>query len=387
MAFFVALATGAIIIVLLGIISPLPETEQVTVSKPKPEKKEREKSVRKSKRQKERSESIRMTRTQGHHVARIGKTPDELRAYLDDCLEPSNRHLHQEYSALRKDCLKREISENLTTNYATDPKNHALNRYPDIIPYDQTVVLLGGGGIPEEKVAYYINASYIYAVTPCKDAYTAPQLNRTKVEYIAAQGPLKKTVVDFWEMIAEKRISIIVMLTQLVERNVPKCAAYWPDEVNATVIHMCHGKELAVTLISEEDCPSYVIRKFNLVSGTDESEPAVVTQLHMKLWPDHGVPDLAEFAAVLNEYQTLKMSDVNKDAPTLVHCSAGVGRTGIFIAADIIKRQMDSDVEWFDIHGTVSQLRFCRMHMVQKVDQYVFLHQFVRSLLDEKPQS
>ncbi|TGZ72657.1 hypothetical protein CRM22_001958 [Opisthorchis felineus] len=384
MAFIVSLATGAIIIVLLGLIFPLPETEQVSLPKPKSEEKERVKSFRRSKQQKERSESIRMTRTQGHHVARIGKTIDELRAYLDDCLQPLNRHLHEEYSALRKDCLKREISENLTTNYATEPKNHALNRYPDIIPYDQTVVLLGRGSIPGEEVKYYINASYIYAVTSCKDAYTAPQLNPEKVEYIAAQGPMKKTIVDFWEMVAENHISLIVMLTQLVEKNVPKCAAYWPDEVNATVIHMCHGKELAVTLISEEDYPSYVIRRFSLVSGTDESEPAIVTQLHMKLWPDHGVPDLAEFAAVLNEYQKLKMSDLNKDAPTLVHCSAGVGRTGIFIAADIIKRQMDSDVEWFDIRGTVSQLRFCRMHMVQKVDQYVFLHQFVRSLLDER---
>ncbi|KER20112.1 LOW QUALITY PROTEIN: hypothetical protein T265_15390, partial [Opisthorchis viverrini] len=416
-------------------------------------------------------------------VVQTGRTIGELRAYLDECLQPTCMQLDEEFTTLRQNCLKKEIDENMTTNIATDPKNHALNRYPDIIPYDHNAVLLSGNNPLQKevhdsnpistsrlslsrfaqpgsiqalalpsggmKIGHYINASYIYAVNPSKDAQAAPKLNPARVDFIAAQAPLKKTIADFWEMIAENHVSLIVMLTQLVEDNVPKCARYWPDEVYATTIHMSHGNELAVTLIAEEDYPSYTIRKISLVdfdvaSGlrhrfTDRrvdgsipttlprlvlpklgppssiaalvlpsgweldtesglqlkdflifltllivvhfsypcdlffvlsSEDAVsttVTQLQMKLWPEHGVPYLADFTAVINEYQKLKVIEENRGAPTLVHCSTGSARSGVFIAADIIKRQLDSGEGLFDIQGTVELLRECRMHMVHKV--------------------
>ncbi|GAA51386.1 protein tyrosine phosphatase receptor type B [Clonorchis sinensis] len=317
-------------------------------------------------------------------VVQTGRTIGELRAYLDECLQPTSMQLDEQFTTLRQDCLKREIDENMTTNYATDPKNHALNRYPDIIPYDHTAVLLSGSNPLKNEIEYYINASHIYAINPSKDAQSAPKLNPARVDYIAAQAPLKKTIADFWEMIAENHVSLIVMLTQLVEDNVPKCARYWPDEVYATTIHMSHGNELAVTLISEEDYPSYIIRKISLVTGSEDAASTTVTQLQMKVWPEHGVPYLADFTAVINEYQKLKLIEENRGAPTLVHCSTGAARSGVFIAADIIKRQLDSGEGLSDIQGTVALLRECRMHMVQKVNQYVFLHQYVRSLLNGK---
>ncbi|TGZ71586.1 hypothetical protein CRM22_002557 [Opisthorchis felineus] len=303
-------------------------------------------------------------------VVQTGRTIGELRAYLDECLQPTSMQLDEQFTTLRQDCLKREIDENMTTNFATDPKNHALNRYPDIIPYDHTAVLLSGNNPLKNEIEYYINASHIYAINPCKDAHAAPKLNPARVDYIAAQAPLKKTIADFWEMIAENHVSLIIMLTQLVEDNVPKCARYWPDEVYATTIHMSHGNELAVTLISEEDYPSYIIRKISLVSGSEEAASTTVTQLQMKFWPEHGVPYLADFTAVINEYQKLKLIEENRGAPTLVHCSTGAARSGVFIAADIIKRQLDSGEGLFDIQGTVALLRECRMHMVQKVPNW-----------------
>ncbi|OON22965.1 Protein-tyrosine phosphatase, partial [Opisthorchis viverrini] len=300
-------------------------------------------------------------------VVQTGRTIGELRAYLDECLQPTCMQLDEEFTTLRQNCLKKEIDENMTTNIATDPKNHALNRYPDIIPYDHNAVLLSGNNPLQKEIGHYINASYIYAVNPSKDAQAAPKLNPARVDFIAAQAPLKKTIADFWEMIAENHVSLIVMLTQLVEDNVPKCARYWPDEVYATTIHMSHGNELAVTLIAEEDYPSYTIRKISLVDSSEDAVSTTVTQLQMKLWPEHGVPYLADFTAVINEYQKLKVIEENRGAPTLVHCSTGSARSGVFIAADIIKRQLDSGEGLFDIQGTVELLRECRMHMVHKV--------------------
>ncbi|KER21125.1 hypothetical protein T265_10484 [Opisthorchis viverrini] len=212
----------------------------------------------------------------------------------------------------------------------------------------------------------YINASYVYAVEPCKDAYSSPSLDRSRVDYIAAQAPLKRTVADFWQMVAENRVTLIVMLTELNEGGTSKSAKYWPDEVYATTSHVWSGNELTVTLIAEQDHPSFVIRTLSLVSALNVDEPVTVTQIQMKSWPDHGVPDVEEFAALIDEYRRLKDAEPPGHGPSLIHCSAGIGRSGIFIAADVIRRQLEKGVQYFDIQGTVLQLRTCRMHMVEK---------------------
>ncbi|KAG5455226.1 Receptor-type tyrosine-protein phosphatase beta [Clonorchis sinensis] len=234
----------------------------------------------------------------------------------------------------------------------------------------------------EEEAEGYINASYIYAVEPCKDAYSSPSLDRSRVEYIAAQAPLKRTVADFWQLVAENRVTLIVMLTQLHEGDTSKSAKYWPDEVYATTSHVWSGNELTVTLIAEQDHPSFVIRTFSLVSVLNVDEPVTVTQIQMKSWPDHGVPEVEEFAAVIDEYRRLKDAEPPGQGPSLIHCSAGIGRSGIFIAADVIRRQLEKGVQYFDIRGTILQLRMCRMHMVEKAPQYVFLHKYLKSLLE-----
>ncbi|KAG5455227.1 Receptor-type tyrosine-protein phosphatase beta, variant 2 [Clonorchis sinensis] len=357
--------------------------EQVvqTIEKPKKVKKEKPKKTRKEKR-KGKSKAGKLASVPEKPVEPIAMTIEQLKAHLEECLQSPEDRIKEQFSELRKEAAQRASAENLTTNYGTDPNNKDLNRFHDIIPYDQTLVLLKGNCIMEEEAEGYINASYIYAVEPCKDAYSSPSLDRSRVEYIAAQAPLKRTVADFWQLVAENRVTLIVMLTQLHEGDTSKSAKYWPDEVYATTSHVWSGNELTVTLIAEQDHPSFVIRTFSLVSVLNVDEPVTVTQIQMKSWPDHGVPEVEEFAAVIDEYRRLKDAEPPGQGPSLIHCSAGIGRSGIFIAADVIRRQLEKGVQYFDIRGTILQLRMCRMHMVEKAPQYVFLHKYLKSLLE-----
>ncbi|TGZ56635.1 hypothetical protein CRM22_010113 [Opisthorchis felineus] len=358
-------------------------SEQViqTTEKPKKLKKDKPKKARKEKR-KGKSKAGKLTSVPEKPMEPKAMTIEQLKTYLEECLQSPDDRIKEQFSELRKEAALRASAENLTTNYGNDPNNKDLNRFQDIIPYDQTLVLLKGNCIMEEEAEGYINASYVYAVEPCKDAYSSPSLDRSRVDYIAAQAPLRRTVADFWQLVAENRVTLIVMLTQLREGDTPKSAKYWPDEVYATTSHVWSGSELTVTLIAEQDHPSFVIRTLSLVSVLNVDEPVTVTQIQMKSWPDHGVPDVEEFAAVIDEYRRLKDAEPPGQGPSLIHCSAGVGRSGIFIAADVIRRQLEKGVQYFDIQSTILQLRMCRMHMVEKAPQYVFLHMYLKSLLE-----
>ncbi|KFQ39588.1 Receptor-type tyrosine-protein phosphatase eta, partial [Mesitornis unicolor] len=236
-------------------------------------------------------------------------------------------------------------------------ENRGKNRYNNVLPYDISRVKLSDQSSATDD---YINANYM------------PGYNSRKA-FIAAQGPLPNTIEDFWRMIWEKNIYSIVMLTKCVEQARTKCEQYWPDKQSKS-----YG-DIIVTTVSEIVLPEWTIRDFT-VEKANTPESHTVRQFHFTSWPDHGVPEttdlLINFRHLVHEYS----SQNPIDSPTLVHCSAGVGRTGTFIAIDRLIQQIEME-NTVDVYGVVYDLRMHRPLMVQTEDQYVFLNQCVMDII------
>ncbi|NXC44541.1 PTPRJ phosphatase, partial [Penelope pileata] len=237
------------------------------------------------------------------------------------------------------------------------PENRGKNRYNNVLPYDISRVKLSN---PSSATDDYINANYMPGYS-------------SKKAFIAAQGPLPNTIEDFWRMIWEKNIYSIVMLTKCVEQARTKCEQYWPDKQPKS-----YG-DVIVTMVSEVVLPEWTIRDFN-VENASTLESRTVRQFHFTSWPDHGVPEttdlLINFRHLVHEYS----SQNPIDSPALVHCSAGVGRTGTFIAIDRLIQQIEME-NTVDVYGVVYDLRMHRPLMVQTEDQYVFLNQCVMDII------
>ncbi|XP_041646952.1 receptor-type tyrosine-protein phosphatase C isoform X2 [Cheilinus undulatus] len=231
--------------------------------------------------------------------------------------------------------------------------NSPKNRYVDILPYDHNRVQLTTGN--GEAGCDYINASFI-------DGFKEPK------KYIAAQGPKDETVGDFWRMVWEQQSSIIVMVTRCEEGNRVKCAQYWPSTVQEAEIF----EEFIVKLNSEDNCPDYTIRRLSLINKRDKNSEREVTHIQFISWPDHGVPGephlLLKLRRRVNEFKNFF------SGPIVVHCSAGVGRTGTYIGIDAMMECLDAEGR-VDIYGYVVKLRRQRCLMVQVEAQYILIHQ------------
>ncbi|KFQ83372.1 Receptor-type tyrosine-protein phosphatase kappa, partial [Phoenicopterus ruber ruber] len=226
--------------------------------------------------------------------------------------------------------------------------NQSKNRYKSIIPYDHCRVVLQ----TSDTGSGYINASYV-------DSYRSPCF------FIAAQGPLPGTVVDFWQMIWQEKVSVIVMLTGLVEQNKIKCEQYWPEQ------EQVYG-DFTVTLNNIRTTTGLVTRIFCLQKAGC-ALPRAVEQFHYLLWPDHGVP--RNPAQLLCLVEVVNKRSLEAPAgPVLVHCSAGIGRTGTFIALDFLLKMGKAEGK-VDVFHCVQRLREQRVSMVQTKEQYTFLYE------------
>lgn len=196
-------------------------------------------------------------------------------------------------------------------------------------------------------------------------------------EFIATQGPLPNTVSDFWRMVWEQQSHTLVMLTNCMESGRVKCEHYWPLDAQPCI----HG-QLQVMLISEEASENWTVRHLQLFH-MKEQQTLSLRQFHYLAWPDHGVPyspdPLLAFRKMLRQW----MDQTKDGGPPIVHCSAGVGRTGTLIALDVLLRQLECEglVGPFSF---VKKMRESRPLMVQTEAQYVFLHQCILKSL-QKP--
>ncbi|XP_076078308.1 receptor-type tyrosine-protein phosphatase eta-like isoform X1 [Mytilus galloprovincialis] len=237
------------------------------------------------------------------------------------------------------------------TEAAVQQEARTKNRYSNILPFDHSRVKLLP--LDDEDGSDYINANYI------------PGFN-SKREYIATQGPLPATKDDFWRMIWEQNVSVIVMLTQCVERGKRKCECYWPECVKEPVYY----GDLSIEIENESHLPEYVLRTITVTLGNIQKR--IMHFLYLA-WPDMGVPSSTDNMISLVKTVRSHINPTMK-GPMTVHCSAGVGRTGTFINVDVLLHQLDNDYNQIDIFGEVLKLRNHRCNMVQTEDQYVFIH-------------
>ncbi|XP_068021074.1 receptor-type tyrosine-protein phosphatase S isoform X14 [Melanerpes formicivorus] len=266
----------------------------------------------------------------------------ELAEHTEHLKANDNLKLSQEYESI-------DPGQQFTWEHSNLEVNKPKNRYANVIAYDHSRVIL----LPIEGIvgSDYINANYI-------DGY------RKQNAYIATQGPLPETFGDFWRMVWEQRSATIVMMTKLEEKSRIKCDQYWPGRGTDT-----YGM-IQVTLLDTIELATFCLRTFSLHKN-GSSEKREVRQFQFTAWPDHGVPEYpTPFLAFLRRVKTCNPPDAG---PIVVHCSAGVGRTGCFIVIDAMLERIKHE-KTVDIYGHVTLMRSQRNYMVQTEDQYSFIH-------------
>ncbi|XP_023667435.1 receptor-type tyrosine-protein phosphatase alpha-like isoform X2 [Paramormyrops kingsleyae] len=297
--------------------------------------------------------------TELQSVPLLARSPSTNRKYpplhIDKLEEEMNHRMADDNKIFREEFNSLPVCPiQASCHAASKEENKEKNRYVNILPYDHSRVHLSLlEGVPDSD---FINASYI-------NGY------QEKNKFIAAQGPKEETVNDFWRMIWEQNTATIVMVTNLKERKECKCAQYWPDQGCWTYGNIRVSVEDVMVLVD------YTIRKFCIQQVGDVSgkkTQRLVMQFHFTSWPDFGVPFTP--IGMLKFLKKVKSCNPQYAGAIVVHCSAGVGRTGTFIVIDAMLDMMATERK-VDVFGFVTRIRAQRCQMVQTEMQYVFIFQ------------
>ncbi|XP_023214730.1 receptor-type tyrosine-protein phosphatase kappa-like [Centruroides sculpturatus] len=241
-----------------------------------------------------------------------------------------------------------------STEIGKKAENKMKNRYMDLLPYDDTRVILKNHPKENSEVSDYINANYI-------DGYKKAKA------YISTQGPLERTIIDFWHMIWQEKACKIIMAANIIEDCKKKCEKYWPDTTAS------YG-DITITLQSEKCYLDYTIRNFLLHHKDGTSRH--IRQYHFTAWPDHGVPlyplSLVMLLKAAKKYQPFC------EAPLVLHCSAGVGRSGTVMLLDAAIDMAENE-GYVDIVSMLAKMRQSRSNLVETVEQFTFVY---RALVD-----
>eukprot|EP00271_Cylindrocystis_brebissonii_P008703 TRINITY_DN23184_c0_g1_i1.p1 TRINITY_DN23184_c0_g1~~TRINITY_DN23184_c0_g1_i1.p1 ORF type:complete len:547 (+),score=84.50 TRINITY_DN23184_c0_g1_i1:152-1792(+) len=293
------------------------------------------------------------------------------------------RGFDKEYESLQQENIRSSLldGESLCPS-ATTPVNKLKNRYIDVLPLETSRVILQGpnrGGDAGPPGSDYINASYV-------EDPSHPYLPR----YVATQGPLGNTVEDFWVMVRQLRTPVIIALTKAIEGNRVKCARYFPlDAGDVQVWGSCR----VTTRSCRDVLPGVEERVIDVEDMTVDGKEAVFTCEHYQYseWPDHGVPlSTKPIRMLVRHFRNRKdltsaprLVD-SSPAPILVHCSAGIGRTGAYCLIDyVVRKVLAGDPSALDLAATVRLFRTQRLGMVQTKDQYRFCYLAVRDELQD----
>ena len=272
---------------------------------------------------------------------------EELSTYIENLKSNQNEKFSSEYESI-------EPGQQFQWENSTFDYNRHKNRYANVIAYDHSRVVINQ--LYDQPGSDYINANYI-------DGY------RKRNAYIATQGPLPSTFADFWRMVWEQNSSTIVMMTKLEERNRLKCDQYWPSKGTEV-----YGNLIQVTLVDCTELATYTIRTFVIARLNGNEMKREIKIFQYTAWPDNGVPEHP--TSILMFIRRIQNANPADSGPVIVHCSAGVGRTGCYIVIDTMLERLKYE-KTVDIYGHVTCLRSQRNYMIQTEEQYIFCYDTV----------
>ncbi|XP_041802351.1 tyrosine-protein phosphatase non-receptor type 22 [Chelmon rostratus] len=274
--------------------------------------------------------------------------------------EEAPNGIAEEFARLKNQSTKYRTDKTYPTRTAEKQDNIKRNRYKDIVPFDHSRVKLTL--ITSKNDTDYINASFIKGVSGSR-------------AYIATQGPLPHTVLDFLRMLWEYNIQVVVMACREFEMGKKKCERYWPQKQEQPFV--C--EPFTVYCDSEENKGDYLTRTLRV---TYCNLSRTLKQLHYVNWPDHGVPD--SIPPILEMLHEMRSSQAHEDVPICIHCSAGCGRTGALCVIDytwnLLKKQMITPD--FNIYDLVQNMRTQRPSLVQTKEQYELVYRTIRLLFE-----
>ena len=311
------------------------------------------------------------------------KSSDLVAAYLE-------RHKDSDYGFQAEFELLPDRYPDRTTEVCDRAVNNGKNRYPDIRCYDQTRVKLtplttlpqlpDGPSSPvasssSDNDSSDSNAPCVIDGSDYINANFVPGYKNRKM-WICAQGPLERTIADFWRMIYEQGTNMIIMLTNLEEYNRVKCAQYWPGAGDSNYVVSPHCL-INVGFCTEKRYSDYIVRELNMTVKTQKKDEdkatttmRTVRHYHYLQWKDFNAPEHApgmlRFIKRINEQHSQSPKTSSGPRPIVVHCSAGVGRSGTLIAIDNLMQELREDNQ-VSIYKNVCELRRSRNYLVQSV--------------------
>ncbi|XP_052434710.1 tyrosine-protein phosphatase non-receptor type 6 isoform X1 [Carassius gibelio] len=319
---------------------------------------------------------------------------DQTSGNMDGANKKIKAGFWEEFDALQK--LETKVTK--SRDEGMRPENKSKNRYKNILPFDDTRVILENAD-PNVVGSDYINANYVVVRARHKSQHNHKSLkffllnhlfslllslsiclcsqnklmdiNYQKV-YIACQGCLATTVNDFWQMVWQEKSRVIVMTTREVEKGRNKCVPYWP----ATEGDSKEVGRYVVTLLSEKDAADYKVRVMELTAPHRKEPARTIWHYQYLSWPDHGVPQEPGGVLSFLEQVNIKQHELSSTGPAIVHCSAGIGRTGTIVVIDMLidnidAKGLDCDI---DIQKCIQMVREQRSGMVQTEAQYKFIY-------------
>ncbi|CAN6543779.1 unnamed protein product [Malus baccata var. baccata] len=302
---------------------------------------------------------------------KLALTPDQYK-YCSQALKlfkgklQMPHHINQEFAQLQaKRMTSSEMGRNCTVGL--DKVNSSKNRYTDVVPFDKNRVVLNSSKDYRPSARGYINASLI-------TTSSSESISR----FIATQGPLPHTYEDFWEMVLEQRCPVVIMLTRLIDcYTMVKCGDYFQAEDGPRVFgNICTSTKWLRTTDT-----SLVLRLIEVKNKESEEPPMSVLHIQYPEWPDHGVPN--NTIAVREILKRLYNVPPNH-GPIVVHCSAGIGRTGTYCTIhNTVQRILAGDMSALDLVDTITTFRSQRIGMVQTLEQYFFCYSAIVDELED----
>ncbi|CAI2350241.1 unnamed protein product [Caenorhabditis sp. 36 PRJEB53466] len=276
---------------------------------------------------------------------------ERLKEFVKATVEAGVKGLCNEFLAIRAEtqpCNKPKTAHE---------KNTDKNRYKDVYCIDETRVVLTW---PEDAAHDYVHANWV-------------KINGLN-KFICTQGPTEKTIDDFYRLMWQEKAPCVVMLCNIMELGKKKCEQYWPEPIDSAMSLMDGKLTVKVVEAPKEVEQNIMLMKIQLTD--DKAATHTFEHWQWKAWPDRGVPEIP--MAVFRLIARLKTA-----SPIVVHCSAGIGRTGSIVGLEIALGKFTAG-EKVVLKEIVKEIRSQRHGSVQTDAQYLFMHRVLLALAENK---